>query len=122
MAVVQIQLVNMARLLKRLEPVPQALRHLERIGDQRPSVSEGSVSAHCPLDMFGRPSFIQRVQPCKMLVLRQSYLPMLSCEVGNIPFPPQVDGALCGFSMTDNPCSLHMRSDTSRSFRCSVLE
>lgn len=40
--------------------------------------------------VFGRPSFIQRVQPCKMLILRQSYLPMLSCEVCNISFPPQI--------------------------------
>ena len=29
---------------------------------------------------------------------------------------------LSGFPMTDKPCSLHIRSDTSRSFLCSDLE
>ena len=40
--------------------------------------------------VFGRPSFIQRVQPCKMLILRQPYLPMLSGKVGDISLSSQI--------------------------------
>ena len=84
----QIQLVDVAGLMERAEPIRKLLRHLGWITDIRPTIAERSISSEA--DILRRPPFIQRVQPCKVLILGQTEFPVLAREVGHIPFAPQI--------------------------------
>ena len=82
------KLVDMAGLMERAKPVRRLLRHLGRVADICPAIAKGGVSSEA--DILRRPPFIQRVQPCEMLILGQAYLPVPARKVGDIPFSAEI--------------------------------
>lgn len=74
--------------MERLKPVRKLLRHLGRVADIRPTIAERGISPEA--DILRCPPFIQRVQPCKVFILRQTDFPVLARKVGDIPFSTEI--------------------------------
>ena len=80
----------MTGLMERAEPIRKLLRHLGWVADIRPAIAEGGIPAHRAAYVLRRPPFIQRVQPCKVFILGQTYLPVPTGKVGDIPLAPEI--------------------------------
>ena len=69
---------------------PQFLRQLRGKVDGGSLITKAGLCAQATPDVLRRPPLVQGVQTGEVLVLRQAYLPMFTCKVGDIALAPEI--------------------------------